>query len=262
MRALAVLSVPSFLAIGFIIAIQAAWALDLFHDDAKTEPNKLELGPEDGIVIVDMWESGNCAAQTERVALLATKIDKFLNYARPRGVKIFHALSESSRFGYPQLLKSHYWSRENPSKIPAGAKRWPTASFQFLQNKPIPSPLDLGEIFPKSWNVYCSESRGPASFKLNPNIHLNVTYDYMFDDKFFFDKMIQLGAKRLFYVGSFLNRCVLYARRFSAMQAIKIGKFEEVGIIVDLTTSLIRRRRIPVALQNVSSRQQLVSSPS
>jgi hypothetical protein len=41
------------------------------------------------------------------------------------------------------------------------------------------------------------------------------------------------------------------------MQAIKIGKFEEVGIIVDLTTSLIRRRRIPVALQNVSDCQQV-----
>jgi hypothetical protein len=234
-------------------------ALDPFHDDAFNHSSEIELGPNDGIVIVDMWDRYGCLAVNEQVSELGTRIDHFLNYARPRGVRIFHALSGSHRFDYDELLASHYWGKENPSRMAKKSRRWPKESLKILRSKQalLPSPLDIGEIFSRKMNIYCNDTRNTSSNRLNPNIHLNLTYDYMFDVGFFFDKMIQVGAKRLFYVGAFLNRCVLFARRFSAMEAAMTGRFNEIGIIVDLTASLIRRKRIPIALRNVSDAQQI-----
>jgi hypothetical protein len=76
---------------------------------------------------------------------------------------------------------------------------------------------------------------------LHHNIKFDPDRDIIFDAGSFFKQMKSMGIRRLFYVGSALNLCVLHSRKFSVVPAVRSRQFTEVGIIQDLTVSSIQR---------------------
>jgi hypothetical protein len=248
-------SVMIMLCVNLVVLVKESFAITLtsYHSDSYYGNISTELGEKDGIVIVDMWKTVICPSTNAQLELLATKINSLLELARARNVKIFHALSGSDEHNYyANLLQTNFWKRERPSKMATESRGWLRDNLQLLEEESVKCPLDL--VDPERANtIYCNDSRWlHPEFRLHPNIHLNKTYDIMFDDKFVFDKILDTGVKRLFYVGIYLNRCVLYARTFSSMAAISAGKFIQVGIIVDNTLPLLRRRMVPMPLRGIS----------
>lgn len=202
--------------------------------------NERNFTAKDGIVLVDFWANRRCESSDEDFDNLAQRVNVFITNARAQGAKIFHALSDSHIWigRANATLRSRYWPNDDGGNVLKEVR-----SYLLMSSATVSSPLDL---FPLDNDpVYCNGTmKEKPSSLLHPAIHFDIKQDIIFDNKNHFRKIKATGVNRLYYAGMALQLCVLHTRRFSSLEAVFTGRFEEVGIILDLTIPQIRRRRI------------------
>lgn len=71
--------------------------------------------------------------------------------------------------------------------------------------------------------------------RLHPALRFDLDKDIMFDEGDFFDKISDMGIKRLFYTGQVLDMCVIHTRQFSSLEAALSNRFLSVRVITDMT---------------------------
>lgn len=199
----------------------------------------LQLGEGDAIVIVDLWSATYCEDLRNKMKNLARRINHFVTTSRKNNVQIIHALSKSSSF-QRYTSKEIFWKNNDRGKyLQTRAKRL---------IKRLRSPA-FTHLIPrkKAWRgdgKFCSgEYDGKDRNELgivNEELSIDYEKDIVLDVGNFFPRIRNKGIRRLFYVGQSLNLCVLSTRTFSALPAVLSKEFDHVGIVLNLTRTLIR----------------------
>ena len=233
--------------------------------DPKETPEVTKFTSTDGLMVVDLWESSACDTKSNDINELSVKVNDLIKMLRPMGVKIIHNVGESKNTKVQKQYSSMYWTQQDKGTILSGdrsllirGRTYLRKRAAFLKNrkkKPDPSPLDLyPQMKPQ---IYCNGTynKQKKSKLVNPAVQVDQTADIMFDSGYYFKQLAELGIKRLFYVGASLNICVFHSRQNSAMMAMMSNKFDEVGIVLDLTQPHMRVRSPQPGCENMTQQE-------
>ena len=174
---------------------------------------------ETAIVIVDMWNTHWSQAATERVNILAPRIDVVVNTARDRGVQIIHAPSDVLDFykDHPARL----WVLDLPNVEPP----------PLIDRPDPPLPIDGSDGGSDTGETKTSRpwTRQHAAIDIGDE-------DAISDDgNEVYNILTHKGVKNLIYMGVHTNMCVLN-RPFAIKRMVRWGL--NVVLARDLTDAM------------------------
>ena len=208
------------------------------------------------MILVDFWERRKCPTFDHQFHELAVRVEDFIKNARSKGVRVIHALAGVKKTTDLKKYENIIWLEQDArplatvklrNKFKRDLKKINTNEATLDFYPPNISKKRKGKKGKKrgTYDIYCDvEKSQSSSALLHPEITVDMENDVMFDAGSFFERIArELGAKRLFYAGSALNRCVLYTRPYSAVVAYGTKKFESVNVLLDLTIPKVRQNR-------------------
>ena len=183
------------------------------------EKEEIWNSSETAIIIVDMWNKHWSWGATERVNLLAPRINTVITTARAKGVTIVHAPSDVMEF------YDDHPARKRSLAVPHVAPPEP------VEHPDPPQPVDSSDGG--------SDTGETKSFKAwirqHPAIEIN-NEDYISDNgKVVYNILTQNGIKNLIYMGVHTNMCVLN-RSFAIKAMVRWGF--NVVLARDLTDAM------------------------
>lgn len=189
------------------------------HGWLITEKEVTWRSSETAIVIVDMWNKHWSWGATERVNILAPRINTVINAARDKDVTIIHAPSDTMDF-----------YQEHPARIRAAD----------VPNVEPPEPAEHPEPpLPIDASDGGSDTGETESFKAwhrqHPAIEIKDE-DFISDNgQEVYNILIQNGIKNIIYMGVHTNMCVL-GRTFAIKAMVRWGF--NVVLARDLTDAM------------------------
>jgi len=181
---------------------------------------------ETAIIIVDMWNQHWSWGATERVSVIAPRMNQVVKAARDNGITIIHAPSDTMDF-----YKYH------PARINALS----TPHANPPESKPYddpPQPVDSSDGG--------SDTGEPNSYKAWHRQHPAIEIDdvnYISDDgQQVYNILAQKGIKNLIFMGVHTNMCVL-GRSFGIKQMVRWGF--NVVLSRDLTDAMYNPYKPP-----------------
>ncbi|MCZ6681086.1 MAG: isochorismatase family protein [Candidatus Poribacteria bacterium] len=177
------------------------------------------LPSETAIVIVDMWNKHWSWGATERVNVMAPRMNTVIDAARNRGVQIIHAPSDTMDFykDHPARL----WVLD----VPAAEMREP------IDRLDPPQPVDASD-----GGSDTGEEKGfKAWHRQHPAIEIKDGDAISDDGQEVYNILIHKGIQNLIYMGVHTNMCVL-GRSF----AIKVMVRQAFNVVLtrDLTDAM------------------------
>jgi len=181
---------------------------------------------ETAIIIVDMWNQHWSWGATERVGVMAPRMNQVIKTARDRGITIIHAPSDTMDF------YKYHPARINTLSAPQ-------------VNPPEPKPHD-DPPQPVDASDGGSDTGEPNSYKAwyrqHPAIEIE-DIDYISDDgQQVYNVFAQKGIKNVIIMGVHTNMCVL-GRSFGIKQMVKWGF--NVVLVRDLTDAMYNPYKPP-----------------
>ncbi len=189
---------------------------------------------ETAIIIIDMWDQLYCKAATQRVGVLAPKVNSVITAARDHGVQIIHAPSNVTDVyaETPQRLRM----RQAPhAKPPVPIEKWcylEPAKEPAMPVDTSKSPCDDPVVAPRVGTY----TRQHAAIKI-------VGYDGVSESgQEIYNLLHKLGIKNVVIMGVHTNMCIL-GRPFGIRQMTRLGF--NVVLARDLTDAMYDPRQPP-----------------
>jgi nicotinamidase-related amidase len=181
---------------------------------------------ETAIIIVDMWNQHWSWGATERVSVMAPRMNQVIKTARDRGIMIVHAPSDTMDF------YSYHPARTNVLSASQATPPEPKP------HDDPPQPVDASDGG--------SDTGEPKSYKAwhrqHPAIEIE-DIDYISDDgQQVYNVFAQNGIKNVIIMGVHTNMCVL-GRSFGIKQMVKWGF--NVVLVRDLTDAMYNPYKPP-----------------
>jgi nicotinamidase-related amidase len=181
---------------------------------------------ETAIIVVDMWNKHWSWGATERVDIMAPRMNNVIKAARVRGITIIHAPSDTMDFykDHPERLKVLSVPHVDPPEP--------------KPHDDPPQPVDSSDGG--------SDTGEPNSYKAwhrqHPAIEIDSN-DYISDNgQEVYNVLAQKGIKNLIFMGVHTNMCVL-GRSFAIKQMVKWGF--NVVLARDLTDAMYNPYKPP-----------------
>jgi nicotinamidase-related amidase len=174
---------------------------------------------ETAIVIVDMWNKHWSWGATERVNVMAPRMNVVINRARDRGVQIIHAPSDTMDFynDHPARL----WVTDVPHIDPPDP----------IERDDPPQPVDASD-----GGSDTGETQGyKAWHRQHPAIEIKDGDAISDNGQEVYNVLKQKGIKNIIYMGVHTNMCVL-GRSFAIKQMVRWGL--NVVLARDLTDAM------------------------
>ncbi len=175
---------------------------------------------ETAIIIVDMWNKHWSWGATERVNIMAPRMNVVINTARDRGVQIIHAPSDTMDFydGHP-------------------ARRWILDVPHVEMPDPIEHPDPPQPVDSSDGGSDTGEDQGfKAWHRQHPAIEIKDGDAISDNGQEVYNLLVQKGIKNLLYMGVHTNMCVL-GRSFAIKAMVRSGQFN-VALVRDLTDAM------------------------
>ena len=174
---------------------------------------------ETAIIIVDMWDNHWSWGATERVNVLAPRINAVVQAARERGVQIIHAPSDVVDFYQDHPARK--WALSLPQAEPP----------QPLDHPEPPLPIDDSDGGSDTGETSSSKawSRQHPAIEIRPEDAISA------DGQEVFNLLRRKGIKNLIYMGVHTNMCVLN-RSFAIKRMVRWGF--NVVLARDLTDAM------------------------
>ncbi len=175
---------------------------------------------ETAIIIVDMWNKHWSWGATERVDIMAPRMNSVINTARNYGIQIIHAPSDTMDFydGYP----ARAWVLDVPhAEMPDP-----------IEHPDPPQPVDSsdGGSDTGEENGYKAWHRQHAAIEIQDGDAISDNGQEVYNI------LMQKGIKNLLYMGVHTNMCVL-GRSFAIKAMVRSGQFN-VALVRDLTDAM------------------------
>lgn len=189
---------------------------------------------ESALIVCDVWNEHWSRGATERVDLLAPKINTFARRLRDEGVQIIHSPTHTMSYyeGNPARVRIRETSLlEVPGPV-------------IFYNEPLDPPFpiddsdggsDTGEVEPRKFQrVWISQ---------HPAIYIDQSADVISDSGMEIQSFLRLtGRERAFIVGVHANMCIL-KRQFGIRQ-MKAWGFN-MALVEDLTDAMYNPKMPP-----------------
>ena len=181
---------------------------------------------ETAIIIVDMWDKHWSWGATERVGIMAPRMNFVIKSAREKGITIIHAPSDTMDF-----YKNHP-ARLNALSVPLVTPPDP------IDHDDPPQPVDSSDGGSDTGEA----SSYKAWYRQHPAIEID-DMDFISDNgQEVYNVLAQKGIKNLIYMGVHTNMCVL-GRSFAIKQMVRWGL--NVVLARDLTDAMYNPYKPP-----------------
>ena len=175
---------------------------------------------ETAIIIVDMWNKHWSWGATERVDIMAPRMNAVINTARNQGIQIIHAPSDTMDFydGHP----ARNWVLDVPHvEMPDP-----------IEHPDPPQPVDSSD----GGSDTGEENGYKAWHRQHPAIEIQDGDAISDNGQEVYNVLMQKGIKNLLYMGVHTNMCVL-GRSFAIKAMVQSGQFN-VALVRDLTDAM------------------------
>lgn len=181
---------------------------------------------ETAIIIVDMWNRHWSWGATERVNVMAPRMNTVIKVARAKGVTIIHAPSDTMDFYENHPARLH--TQSTPHADPPDP----------IEHDDPPLPVDASDGG--------SDTGETASYKAWNSQHPAIEIDdkdYISDNgQEVYNVLKQKGIKNIIFMGVHTNMCVL-GRSFAIKQMVRWGF--NVVLVKDLTDAMYNPYKLP-----------------
>lgn len=199
----------------------------------------LEWNPsQTAIIVCDMWDTHYCKGAMRRIADLASRMNRTLEAARKRGVRIIHAPTGTMSF-YANTPARLRMSGARAAKPPVAITGW----HDLDPAKEGPWPIDDKEL-PCDDPVI--DSTPAVATREHPAIDVKDTDGVSDNAEEIYNFCVAEGIRNLAYVGVHTNKCVL-GRSFGIRQMVELGM--SVVLVRDLTDAAYDPRKWPFVSQ-------------
>lgn len=161
---------------------------------------------ETAIIVVDMWDRHWSWGATERVNVMAPRMDIVLGRARERGVQIIHAPSDTMDFYEAHAARK--WVLELPHAAPPAERELP--------DPPLPVNASDGGSDTGETDTY------KAWHRQHPAIKICDTDAISDNGQEVYNLLHHKGIRNLIFMGVHTNMCVL-GRSFAIKQMVRWG---------------------------------------
>jgi nicotinamidase-related amidase len=191
-------------------------------------------GAETALVIVDMWDRHWSRGASERVAVLAPRIDALARAARQAGATVVHAASEVMG------AYADHPARRNALAAP---------------HRPLPEPAERPDPPLPIDDSDGGSDTGEASWwkawsRQHPAIAIEPA-DVLSDDvQEIHSALAERAVRRLIYAGVHLNMCVLH-RPFGIKRMVRLGY--DAVLVRDATDTMYNPYRPPYVAHDVGT---------
>jgi nicotinamidase-related amidase len=203
------------------------------------DPKKMAL------IVIDMWDKHWCDGATDRIGVLAPKVNDLVNSARDCGVLIIHAPSDCIDF-YKDSLARKRFLQEAPPQLPKNQSPPVKVVLTFPQENGKPKiPIDDSDGGCDTGQTYRG-SQDHVWHRQHNKIQIVQEADFICDGgegQRVFLLLAKRGIRTPLYAGVHLNMCVLYTRRTSMIWMRQWGM--NCVLIRDLTDSAYNPKRPP-----------------
>ena len=175
---------------------------------------------ETAIIIVDMWNKHWSWGATERVNIMAPRMNVVIDTARDQGIQIIHAPSDTMDFydGHP----ARSWALDVPHvEMPDP-----------IEHPDPPQPVDSSD----GGSDTGEENGFKAWHRQHPAIEIKDGDAISDNGQEVYNIFVQKGIKNLLYMGVHTNMCVL-GRSFAIKAMVRSGQFN-VALVRDLTDAM------------------------
>ena len=175
---------------------------------------------ETAIIIVDMWNKHWSWGATERVNIMAPRMNVVIDTARDQGIQIIHAPSDTMDFydGHP----ARSWVLDVPHvEMPDP-----------IEHPDPPQPVDSSD----GGSDTGEENGFKAWHRQHPAIEIKDGDAISDNGQEVYNILVQKGIKNLLYMGVHTNMCVL-GRSFAIKAMVRSGQFN-VALVRDLTDAM------------------------
>lgn len=175
---------------------------------------------ETAIIIVDMWNKHWSWGATERVNIMAPRMNVVIDTARDQGIQIIHAPSDTMDFydGHP----ARSWALDVPHiEMPDP-----------IEHPDPPQPVDSSD----GGSDTGEENGFKAWHRQHPAIEIKDGDAISDNGQEVYNILVQKGIKNLLYMGVHTNMCVL-GRSFAIKAMVRSGQFN-VALVRDLTDAM------------------------
>ncbi len=181
---------------------------------------------ETAIIIVDMWDKHWSWGATERVNIMAPRMNFVIKLARKLGITIIHAPSDTMNF-----------YKEHPARLKALAVP-PSTPPDPIDHDDPPQPVDSSD----GGSDTGEPTPYQAWYRQHPAIEIEND-DYISDNgQEVYNILQQKGIKNIIYMGVHTNMCVL-GRSFAIKQMVRWGF--NVVLARDLTDAMYNPYKPP-----------------
>lgn len=182
--------------------------------------------PESAVIIVDMWDKHWSRGATERVNIMAPRMNEVIKAVRNKGVQIIHAPSDTMDF-----------YKDHPARLRALSAPYVAPPEPIAHDDP-PLPVDASDGG--------SDTGETSSFKAWSRQHPAIEIedkDFISDNgQEVYNVLRQENIKNLIYMGVHTNMCVL-GRSFAIKQMVRWGF--NVVLVRDLTDAMYNPYKPP-----------------
>ena len=175
---------------------------------------------ETAIIIVDMWNKHWSWGATERVNIMAPRMNTVIDTARNRGIQIIHAPSDTMDF------YSEYHARAWVLDVPQAEMPDP------IEQPDPPQPVDASD----GGSDTGEENSFKAWHRQHPAIEIKDEDAISDNGQEVYNILKQKEIKNLLYMGVHTNMCVL-GRSFAIKAMVQTGQFN-VALVRDLTDAM------------------------
>ena len=175
---------------------------------------------ETAIIIVDMWNKHWSWGATERVNIMAPRMNVVIDTARDQGIQIIHAPSDTMDFYDGHAARS--WVLDVPHvEMPDP-----------IEHPDPPQPVDSSD----GGSDTGEENGFKAWHRQHPAIEIKDGDAISDNGQEVYNILVQKGIKNLLYMGVHTNMCVL-GRSFAIKAMVRSGQFN-VALVRDLTDAM------------------------
>ena len=175
---------------------------------------------ETAIIIVDMWNKHWSWGATERVNIMAPRMNVVIDTARDQEIQIIHAPSDTMDFYDGHAARS--WVLDVPHvEMPDP-----------IEHPDPPQPVDSSD----GGSDTGEENGFKAWHRQHPAIEIKDGDAISDNGQEVYNILVQKGIKNLLYMGVHTNMCVL-GRSFAIKAMVRSGQFN-VALVRDLTDAM------------------------
>ena len=175
---------------------------------------------ETAIIIVDMWNKHWSWGATERVNIMAPRMNVVIDTARDQEIQIIHAPSDTMDFYDGHAARS--WALDVPHvEMPDP-----------IEHPDPPQPVDSSD----GGSDTGEENGFKAWHRQHPAIEIKDGDAISDNGQEVYNILVQKGIKNLLYMGVHTNMCVL-GRSFAIKAMVRSGQFN-VALVRDLTDAM------------------------